>query len=77
MEPTATGQDPLAQPKRDTGRGVGENQTVLGKSASYDKLAKRTHSAKWDRCVEEVRRRGGVDSPEAVCTAQLGEESYE
>jgi len=35
-----------------------------------------THSDKWDRCVEEVRARGGVDSPEAVCTAQLGEESF-
>ena len=35
-----------------------------------------THSDKWDRCVAEVRARGGVDSPEAVCTAQLGEESF-
>jgi HK97 family phage prohead protease len=35
-----------------------------------------THSEKWDRCVAEVRARDGVDSPEAVCTAQLGEESF-
>lgn len=39
-------------------------------------LSKKTHSAKWDRCVEEVRNRGGVDSPEAVCTEQLGDESH-
>lgn len=35
-----------------------------------------THSDKWDRCVADVRARGGVDSPEAVCTASLGEESF-
>lgn len=35
------------------------------------------HSAKWDRCVDDVSKKGDVDSPEAVCTAQLGDDSYE
>lgn len=35
------------------------------------------HSAKWDRCVDKVASKGDVDSPEAVCTAQLGDDSYE
>jgi hypothetical protein len=38
---------------------------------------KKHHSAKWHRCVEKVRAAGGVKSPEAVCTAALGDESYE
>lgn len=33
----------------------------------------RVHTAKWDRCVVEVKRRGGAASPQAVCTARLGE----
>jgi hypothetical protein len=33
------------------------------------------HSAKWDRCVEEVKSKGGTNAY-AVCTAQLGEESF-
>jgi len=37
---------------------------------------KKSHSKKWHRCVEKVRAAGGVRSPEAVCTAVLGEESY-
>jgi hypothetical protein len=38
MEPEAAGQDPLSQPQRKTGRGVGENQTVLGKEVCEDAL---------------------------------------
>jgi len=38
MHPTATGEDPLAQPVKQTGRSVGEKNTVLGKSVSNDKL---------------------------------------
>lgn len=33
----------------------------------------RKHSAKWDRCVREVKRRGTAVDPYAVCTAALGE----
>lgn len=33
----------------------------------------RRHSAKWDRCVREVKRRGTAADPYAVCTAALGE----
>jgi predicted RNA-binding Zn-ribbon protein involved in translation (DUF1610 family) len=32
QHPTAAGQDPLAQPERKTGRSVGEEQEVMGKS---------------------------------------------
>lgn len=39
MHATATGEDPMSQPKRNTGRGVGETQNVLGKTATFDKLA--------------------------------------
>lgn len=34
------------------------------------------HSAKWHRLVDELRKRGEVDSPEAVATEQLGDESF-
>lgn len=31
------------------------------------------HTAKWDRCVRDVKKRGTAVSPEAVCTAALAE----
>lgn len=34
-----------------------------------------THSAKWDRCVEHVKSKGGANAY-AVCTKMLGEESF-
>lgn len=34
------------------------------------------HSAKWDRCVEEVKRKGGSDNAYAVCTAMLGSGAF-
>ena len=37
---------------------------------------KEIHSDKWKRCVSKVKAQGGVDSPEAVCTAALGKESF-
>jgi len=40
-------------------------------------FVKEKHSAKWHRCVDKVRAQGGVESPEAVCTAALGDESFE
>jgi hypothetical protein len=40
MTPIAAGEDPLAQPKRETDRSVGEDQNVLGKSAAHDMFAK-------------------------------------
>jgi antitoxin component of MazEF toxin-antitoxin module len=33
------------------------------------------HTAKWDKCIEDVKRRGGANAY-AVCTAQLGEEAF-
>lgn len=36
MQPTAGGEDPLAQPQRKTGRSVGEEQNVLGKTVNTD-----------------------------------------
>ena len=37
---------------------------------------RRKHSAKWDRCVVDVRRKGGAAVPEAVCTKVLGSRAY-
>lgn len=34
---------------------------------------KRKHSAKWDQCVRDVKKRGTAVSPHAVCTAALQE----
>lgn len=34
---------------------------------------KKVHTAKWDRCVKEVRKRGTAADPYAVCTAAMGE----
>lgn len=48
MPPTATGEDPLSQPKRKTGRGVGEDQTVLGKAVSGDIFVKSTSASSDD-----------------------------
>jgi hypothetical protein len=33
---------------------------------------KRSQSERWDSCVRQVRARGGVESPEAVCTERVG-----
>jgi hypothetical protein len=34
------------------------------------------HSAGWDRCVRDVRKKGIARSPEAVCTRVLGKSAY-
>ena len=39
-------------------------------------IEKKEHSKKWHRCVENVKRARGAESPEAVCTAALEDESY-
>jgi DNA-directed RNA polymerase subunit RPC12/RpoP len=48
------------------------------KSAGQDiyKPGEGTHSDKWDRCVEDVKRDNPSANAYAVCTAQLGEESF-
>jgi len=35
----------------------------------------RRHSAKWDRCVKDVKRKGSAVSPYAVCTSRVGNPS--
>lgn len=47
-------------------------------AASQDiyKPGEGTHSAKWDSCVEDVKRNNPSANAYAVCTAQLGEESF-
>lgn len=45
-------------------------ESKMGPDATRGKNPRR-HSAKWDRCVRDVRRRGGATVPEAVCTAAL------
>jgi HK97 family phage prohead protease len=48
-----------------------------GKAAQdVNKPGEGTHSAKWDRCVEDVKRNNPSANAYAVCTAQLGEESF-
>lgn len=39
-------------------------------------MVRAKHSAKWDRCVRDVRRKGTSVDPQAVCTAALREMSY-
>lgn len=41
-----------------------------------EKPGEATHTAKWDRCVEEVKAKGGGADPYAVCTAMLGDDSF-
>lgn len=33
----------------------------------------RVHTKRWDRCVRDIRRKGGASSAEAVCSSRLGE----
>jgi len=40
------------------------------------KRRKRVHSAKWDRCVAKVKRKGTSVNPYAVCTSRLGRKSF-
>jgi hypothetical protein len=37
---------------------------------------KRTHTAKWDRCVKAVKKSSKGYNPYAVCTASLGQSSF-
>lgn len=37
---------------------------------------RKKHTAKWDRCVSDVKRRSGAASAPAVCTKALGKKSY-
>ncbi len=39
-------------------------------------LEVKSHSAKWHRLVDKLKQQGNVDSPEAVATEALGEESF-
>lgn len=39
------------------------------------KIGQKRHSAKWDRCVKKVGKKGGTN-PYAVCSASLGKESW-
>ena len=49
----------------------------LNKSIDLLKTAKEDiHSDKWKRCVEHVKEAGSADNPYAVCTAELGQESF-
>jgi hypothetical protein len=36
---------------------------------------RKIHTAKWDRCVVGVRKKG-IGNPYAICTASLGKESF-
>lgn len=56
---------------------IQENKEIVQEANALLTISKPgVHSDKWHRCVQHVREQGGVESPEAVCTAQLGEESF-
>ena len=40
---------------------------------SHNPGRKKVHTAKWDRCVKDVRKKGTAVDPYAVCTAAMGE----
>lgn len=42
----------------------------------YTTKRKRVHTVKWDRCVKKVRKKRTSANPYAVCTSQLGKESF-
>ena len=50
---------------------------IAGQSQQAKSNLSEDHSAKWHSCVDQVSAQGGVESPEAVCTAALGPESFE
>ncbi|MGH9760627.1 MAG: hypothetical protein ACREAC_07265 [Blastocatellia bacterium] len=37
---------------------------------------RKRHSAKWDRCVSDVKKSGTAKDPYAVCTSSIGRKSY-
>ncbi len=41
-----------------------------------EKPGNSTHSAKWDRCIEEVKASGKGKNAYAICTAAMGDESF-
>lgn len=40
------------------------------------KKKRKVHTAKWNRCVEDVETKGTAYSPYAVCTKKLGRKSF-
>lgn len=40
------------------------------------KARKPTHTPKWDRCVEDVKKKGDKVNPYAVCTSSIGKDSF-
>lgn len=47
-----------------------------GRREVIEKPGESTHSAKWDRCVQHIKDKGGNYNAYAVCTAMLGDESF-
>jgi hypothetical protein len=59
--------------KETAGTSVGAPQTRADpKQIQHEKEAKPDHTDKWKSCVKDVKKKGKVDSPYAVCTANLG-----
>lgn len=52
--------------------------TIPLKLADMKKMSNQEkHSSKWHSCVNDVTKKGTAESPEAVCTASLGDQSFE
>lgn len=54
---------------------LSSGKEIATKSEVIQKPGVSIHTPKWDECVAQVKAKGGAD-PYAVCTAQLGEESF-
>lgn len=51
------------------------SETHKDREEEVQKPGTSIHTAEWDRCVADVKAKGGANAY-AVCTAQLGEESF-
>lgn len=54
----------------------GQEEHVDKEGGGFQKPGESVHTAKWDKCVSEVKASSPDADPFAVCTAQLGEESF-
>lgn len=44
--------------------------------AYKQKRTRKVHTAKWDRCVKKISKKGTAVNPFAVCTAKIGKSSF-
>lgn len=59
------------------GKDLDSIKKIILKIQAKKPVEEKKHSAKWDKCVTDVSKKGSSDNPHAVCTSQLGDSSYE